>query len=288
MSADFPKKSRQKIREGLRSRLIARKPNATSKRASILFLTSGVFSLVASIYTGSTTLSLVGLGLVFWGALFLLISPRKRVDARLVYDSVLVLYSNVDRIINQFNYKGKGYYIPPYPKEIYLPEHFSGLKDTLVFISAKAKFDFPSIEELAKSNFLLKNQKGILVNPPGLGFLSCIEKNLRIDYDKTTLSELAETLPRTILTNLDIAEDIEITIKNNQIKLLITKSLYENLYNIQNKSRSLELLGCPIASVVACVLVKATGIPVTIQTYKKSPDGLTTQVEFNIEEGLKR
>jgi hypothetical protein len=258
---------------------------STSIRITLIFLASGIASLTLSIFTSSNVLALIGLGLTFWGAHFLFISPKRRVDGRLLYDTVIASYVTMDRIIADLGYKGKGHYIPPYPRDVYLPEHLEGLKNPAVFISAKEKFEFPSIEEMAENKFLLKNPKGALITPPGLGLLEQIENKLRIDYAKTDLNELTEMLPRFILENLDIAEDITMTNEASQIKLRIANSLYNNLYGNETKSKSVSLLGCPIASAVACVLAKATGKPVAIKTYKRSPDGFTVQIEYSIEQG---
>lgn len=284
MSQDSVKDARRRAhilpKTGLRIR------GAASIKVCITFLIAGIVSLVLSVLAESNTIALIGLGLTFWGALFLFISPKRKVDGRLLYDSVLASYSTLDRIIADFKYKGKGYYLPPYPKDVYLPEHLKGLKDISVFISAEDKFDFPSIEEIAESKFLLKNPNGILIAPPGIGFLDQMERVTRVDFAKTSLDMVAEIVPRSILEHFDLAEDLTITVEGNQVKMLITDSLYHDLYAAENKSRSISILGCPIASTMACVLAKATGKPVAIQAYKKSPDGPIVQIQYRIEPGL--
>jgi hypothetical protein len=253
-------------------------------KITILFLTTGIASLLFSIYTQSNNLALIGLGLTFWGALFLFISRKRRVDSELLYKSALAEYSTIDRIISDLKYKGKGHHIPPYPKEVYLPEHLKGLKDITVFIPEEETFDFPSLEELAKGKFLLKKPKGILITPPGIGFIDQIENTLRTDFTKTNLKELTDILPRSILENLDLAEDLSMTTEGNKVKLRITNSIYTKLYSAQNKLQSVNIIGCPLASLVACILAKTTGKTVTIHTLKKSPDSLIIQIQYNIEE----
>ncbi len=263
-----------------------RMTGAASRIVCTLFLTSGIVSIILSIYIGSNVMALIGLGLTFWGALFIFISPKRRVDGSFLYNTVLASYSTMDRIITGFKYEGRAHYIPTYPRDFYLPEHLKSLKDPIVFISAKDKFDFPSIEGIAESKFLVKNPKGMLVTPPGLGLLDQVERKLRLDFAKTDINELTEMLPLAFLEKLDLAEDLEMTIEGTQVKLQIIDSIYKDLYSAENKSRSVSILGCPIASTVACILAKATGNPVTIQTYDKSPDGSIIQIQYNIEQGL--
>jgi hypothetical protein len=286
MSQDSAKNSRKAALALPKPKLSRPTNGSTSRIVTILFLTPGIVSLILSIYVESNTLALVGLGLAFWGALFLFISPKRLVDGGLLYDSVLASYSTLDRIITDFKYKGKGHHIPPYPKDVYLPEHLKGLKDPLVFIPAEDKLGFPSIEEIAESKFLLKNPKGILVSPPGLGFLYQIENKLQTSLSKTNLNELSEILPRSILENLNVAEDIEMTVEGDHVELRITNSVYKDLYRAESRSKSVSILGCPIASAVACIVAKVTGKPVAIQTYKKSPDGLIVQIQYIIEQDL--
>jgi hypothetical protein len=273
-------------RKGLkRKRIGIRITSSSSMLVCALFLASGIISIALSVFVRSNVIALVGLGLLFWGALFLFISPKRRVDGRFLFDNVLAMYATVERIIAEFKIKGKGYHIPPYPKDIYLPEHLKGLKDPIVFVPDEDKFSFPSIEQISESRFRLTNPKGIVLTPTGVGFLNQIENKLQINFAKTSLSELSEILPKVILENFDLAEDIKMTAEENQIKLQITNSLYKDLYSAGIKSKSVSILGCPIASAVACIIAKVTGRPVAIQTYKTSADGLTVQIRYNVEQG---
>ena len=90
----------------------------SSDKISILFLISGILMLVFSIYAKSQILALIGLGLTFWGVLFILVKPVNLVEGNLLYNDTVSAYSTIERIINEFNYKGKGYYIPPYPQDV--------------------------------------------------------------------------------------------------------------------------------------------------------------------------
>jgi hypothetical protein len=238
--------------------------------------------LILSIVYESQIPAFVGLGLTFWGALFFLVRPIRYVHGSLLYDSALSSYSTIDRIVKDFGYKGGAYYIPPYPKDVYLPEHLKGLKEAVVFLSAKKDGEMPSIEELAGSKFRLEPSKGVLITSPGLGLFSQIEKELNVDFTKTKLADLPETLPRAVTENLNLAREMELEVNGNQVQVRITDSLYRNLYSMENDFKSVIILGCPLVSAVACALAKASGKPVTIQKAETSPDGLTTRVSYRI------
>ena len=231
----------------------------SSSKISVLFLISGILSFVFSVYSASQMLALIGLGLTFWGALFLLLKPRKFVESSLLYSASVSEYLTIDRIIDEFNYKGRGYYIPPYPKDVYLPEYLKGLKASVVFISGKNNSEMPSIEEIAKGNFMSKSQKGVLVVPPGSGILTQIEEKMNMDFTKMSLDELCEVLPTILLQDFNLAKEIEMKPDGDNIHLKMLDSLYKNLYSARNALKSVSLIGCPITSAVACALAKNSG-----------------------------
>jgi hypothetical protein len=227
-------------------------------------------------------LAFIGLGLTFWGALFLFIRPLKYVESSLLSSTAVASYTTIDRIVRDLKYKGKGYYIPPYPKEVYLPEHLKGLKDMIAFISADSGTDMPSVEEMAKSRFLLENPKGICVAPPGLGLLARFEKELGTDITKLELKELCESLPQLILGNFQLAKETEMNLKGNEVYLRVFDSIYKNLYSAEEDLRSVHFLGCPLVSAIACAIAKNTGKIVTIQKDSVSPDGEVIEVWYSI------
>jgi hypothetical protein len=273
----------QKETQSLKKQIQTLNRNSTI-RISIIFIVPGILSLILSIVTESQVLAFIGLGLTFWGALFYLVRPIAYVRGSLLSTTATTLYQITDRIIKDFNIKGKGIYVPPYPKEVYLPQHLKGLKETIIFLSQDANQTAPSIEEMATGKFVTKNPKGIILIPPGSSFLDQIEKLLRTDITKMNLEDLCTTLPQLILENFQLAKEIEMKTENTQIHLKTTDSLYKNLYRQENL-KSLQLLGDPLTSAVACTIARATGKQVTIQNINVSPDIQTIETTFQLAEG---
>lgn len=255
-----------------------------SGKIGLILAIPGILALVAAVLNNSNVLAFIGLGLTFWGALFFFVRPARYVHSSLVDSTALPIYKTIDRIVADLRYKGRSYYIPPYPKEVYLPEHLKGLKDTVVFISADAG-GMPSIEELAKGKFMLANPNGICVAPPGLGILAQFEKELRKDTAKLQLAELCETIPPLVVENLRLAQELEMKVEEDAVYLKMLDSAYKNLYVGEEKLKSVQFLGCPLASAIACALAKASGKMVTIQSVKPSIDGQTIEVQYRILEG---
>jgi hypothetical protein len=265
--------------------------NLTSKQSkwfqplkiSAIFIITGTSSLIVSIIRESQTLAFIGLGLTFWGALFLFVRPIKYVESSLLDSTATSEYLTIDRIIKDLKQKGKSYYIPPCPEETHLPEHLKGLKDMAVFVSAEANIT-PPVEEIAKGKFLVENSRGICISPPGLGLLAQLEKELGTNATKLELALLCANLPRIAVDNFQLAKEIEMRIEGNQVYTKISDSTYKRLYT-EETLKSVHYLGCPLASAIACAIAKSTGRIVTVQKDKVSRDGQTIELWFSLLEG---
>jgi len=274
----------QSENEALKQELLRYRRLPTSKIGFSLLII-GSLVLVASFVTTSTVLAFIGLGLTFWGALFLFAKPIKFVRSTLLDSTALSSYTTIDRITDDLNYKGKPIYIPPYPKEAYLPEYLKGLKEMVVFISARDITTMPPIEEMAKKQFLVKNPKGICVTPPGSGLVGLFEKELRTDFTRIDLEGLFNSLPRVIMNNLELASNFEIDTDKELIHAKITDSAYKDLYSKEYKLKSVHSVGCPLASAVACALAETTGKRVIIAKSFISPDLKIIDIWYQTAEG---
>ena len=80
-----------------------------------------------------------------------------------------------------------------------------------------------------------------------------------MDFTKIELNELCEVLPGLVLRDLNLAKTMAMELNGDKVRLKMFDSLYRNLYSLRNNLKSVDLLGCPIASAVACALAKASG-----------------------------
>jgi hypothetical protein len=263
-----------------------RKPKRVSPagKIGVIFIIPGILSLALSIINSSQVLAFIGLGLTFWGAVFLLVRPTTYVQGSLLDATAISLYTTIDRIIKDLKYKGKSFYIPPYPKQAYLPEHLKGLKEMIVFISADGSTGLPSIEEMAENKFILQNPKGISITPPGLGLLNQFENELKIDPTQIDLQTLCETLPQLILENFQLAKEIEMKPADNEVNLRISGSIFRSLY-LEEGLKSVYSCGCPLVSAIACAIAKTTGKIVTINSSILEQETDTIKVSYHIMKG---
>jgi hypothetical protein len=250
-------------------------------KIGVMLAIPGVLALVVSIVTDSQVLAFVGLGLTFWGALFFLVQPTKLVQGSLLEATAATSYRTIDHIMGNLRYKGECWYVPPYPKRAYLPEHLKGLKEMIVFIAANGNTGLPSIEEIANERFILQNPKGVSIMAPGAGLLDQFEEEIKVEPTQTDLQTLCETLPQQILENFQLAKEIEMTPENDAVKLRITGSIFRTLYT-QKDLKSVHLLGCPLISALACAVAKTTGKAVAIRELNYNPETDTTGASLSL------
>jgi len=267
------------------------KPKAASDLSVIfgaVFIIFGIISLDFAILYSLQILALIGLGLTFWGVVFFLIAPKSYLDALLLtsalYPEYLTSmvspeYATFDRITNDLECE-KGFYIPTISSVTAIPEYLKGLKDPVVFVSSGTDFHLPPVGEILQSKFLLGDDKGVLFTPPGLGLLKQIEKRMKMQPTNLSINQICEILPVLILDDFALAKDILMSSETDGVHLTIQNSIYRSLFSSKTGSKSAQILGCPIASAIACVLAQASGKVVSVARTTVSSDLSTIEIVF--------
>jgi hypothetical protein len=140
----------------------------------------------------------------------------------------------------------------------------------------------PPLEEIAKAKFEGSKPKGIFLTAPGAELLDQLEKKSKVDLTKVTKDELFELLPDLIISHLALANEINLFQRDEEIRLTIRDSTYQNLYSLEHGLKSVSLLGCPLASAVACALAKSTGKRVFLQGVRASVETHSTMITFRV------
>lgn len=238
--------------------------------------------LASSVLFNLQVLAFIGLGLVFWGAIFSVTRAGRFVDGSLLDSSAEATYSTIDRMINDLRFNGRGYYIPAYPQSALIPDYLKNLKNSVVFISDESFVGLPAVEELAAGKFLSERSRGVFIISPGSGLLSQIERRLNVDFATVQVNELCNLMPRCMTEFFNLAKDMEMKVLDDStVKLNVTGVLYESLYKPDNILKSVGLLGCPVVSAVACALAKSSGKTVVIREQFILPNGSGVEALFN-------
>jgi hypothetical protein len=244
----------------------------------------GTLSLTISIIYESQIFAFIGLGLFFWGAVLLFIQPEKYIKKVLLDAAILPPLETIDKIIKEMDYKGKAIYLPP--------KYFTNPETIKTYIPKEQEKTAPkpSLILEQENNVFLKNNKGILVTPPGAQLVKLFEKRLGTNFAHTDIYYVKRNLPKLFIEDLEIAENLEIDMKLTDeltlgiVKFKITNSIFNNN---QNKDRNLSeiysIIGNPISSAIASTLAKSTGKPVTIKDVNSSKDGKIVEITYEIE-----
>ncbi len=198
--------------------------------------------------------------------------------------AVTPFYNTVDRITDDLKCVGKPTYVPPYPKDAFLPEYLKGLKELVVFIATEETSKIPTLE-MAKQQFVVYDPKGVCVIPPGSGLLNLFEQEVKTDFGKVSLDDLFIILPKLIVNNLELASGFEIDSRDKVVRVKITNSVYKDLYSHEKPLKSIQHIGCPLVSAVACALSETTGKLVVIGTINLSLKSQKIEVQYQLLEG---
>jgi hypothetical protein len=256
-----------------------RKKSKTSlpKVLSWIFFIIGTITLFASYVYVSSILTFIGLGLLFWGIIFIYIQPEQSTKKAVVDSTVLPIVASLNRIIHELHYEGRPVYLPP--------KYLEDSESSKIYISKQKNGEIPEPEITLKheNQFFLENPPGILLTPPGAKLSILFEKQLDTSFTKTDLKFITQNIPKLLTDDLEIAENIEIETKNNQIKIRIVNPAFLEANKENNKpSRSYPYIHHPLLSAIACALTKATGNPVTIENNQLFTDGKTIEATYQI------
>jgi hypothetical protein len=265
---------------------LIRKASGTSLKIAVVFLVLGIFVLVCSVWYEMQILAFIGLGLVFWGAIFLVTRTGRFVESSLLDSTAKSTYSTIDRIINDLKFNGRGYYIPAYPQNAFIPDFLKNLRDSVVFISDESFVGLPSVEELASGKFLSERSRGVFIISPGSGLLNQIERQLKLDFTTLSVNESCSLLPKCMTEFFNLAKDMDLQFLDcDTVRLTASGILYESLYDVGSNLKSVGILGCPVVSAVACALAKSSGKTVVIREQKFLPKGLSVEAWFKFVQG---
>jgi hypothetical protein len=139
---------------------------------------------------------------------------------------------------------------------------------------------------LAEGKFFLNTPKGVSISPPGLLLFEELESKARRKLTNMSLEELSEILPQLIMDNYTVTRGISMRAEGSKVYLRMLDSVYKNLYKAENHLKSVDILGCPLASAVGCFIAEASGKPVVLQSSRVTLDGSTIEIQFIIKEEI--
>jgi hypothetical protein len=236
----------------------------------------GLIALFSSAFVSSYVLAFIGLGLAFWGTLFLYVKPTKYVKSEILNSTSVSALVNIEKILANTKASSAGIYLPP--------KRLQDYTSSLVFVPTEPNQPLPTTEETDPKKLETQNPAGLLLTPPGLALSGLFEKQLKRPFIETTLEELQTQLPR-ILDELQITKHLVIQPQDNDIAVMIRNHVFEDLCKETAKLQlTHKTVGCPLTSALACAFAKATGKPVVIEREETGPDRTTIIQYRTLEE----
>jgi len=265
--------------------------------AIVIMLLLGTISLTASIGYNSSILAFIGLGLVFWGAILLYIKPAEYARKTLMEAVLSPSLTTLNQMIQDLGYKGDATYLPP--------KYFANPENTKIYISKYKHTNIPTPEQIQnyENQPIARTTQGLLITPLGIQLVKLLEESLGTSFIKTDLKNLQQKLPKLIIEDLEIAENLEIQeqngqterkedpsasgtqMKNTTIHAKISRPIFGNmLKDAEDPTQLASSITCPVCSAIAMAITKATGKPVRITDTKSSEDGNVIETTYEIIE----
>jgi hypothetical protein len=233
----------------------------------------GITLVMLSGFFVSSFLAIVGVTLLFWGAILYYVKPTKQVPFSFVAATSNSSTDNINKFLSAINVVQKGYYLPP--------KSLHDTNSSLVFIPRHTVHSIPT-SELTDNLFASKND-GVLLTPPGYDFSRIMEQRFGQSFSKVDLQILRIQIPKLLVEELEISENVDIQINNDSVIFEIQGNIFINECEQAQKYPLVhETVGCILSSSLACVLAKVTGKAVIIKNEKIVEK--TTTIEYQIIE----
>jgi hypothetical protein len=250
----------------------------TFLNASIAFLmfAIGIAIVVASAFYVSSFVAVIGLGMVYWGAILLYVAPSKHVPLTLLNASADSNMSNIEHVLSELNLTEKGIYLPP--------KNLKNIEGSLLFVPGTSQSPWSAQEEIAEK-LVPSDKTGLFLTPSGFSLSRLFEQELGTSFTKTDIAQLRTMLPKLLVEKLEIADKVDVQTQDNIIIVKMVASIFNQVcLQTNDYPKTHEQLGCILSSALACAFAKSSGKPVTIKQENVNVQTKTTRIEYQIEE----
>ena len=236
-----------------------------------IFLVIGASATFISLfdipYANPSLLALTGLTLIFWGVLFLYLTPHRYVNARVVDSSVMPLYRVINPLLAQLDYRGK---------PVYVKTDDAG--DVKIRIP---KRDRPPVEGHVESI----GDDALLLTPPGIDLAELYERDgglldANLDHIQARLS--------TTLHKMNLARRVEIQSDGAILDVELIEPLLTTFCNDLAEHSPVVTIGCPLCSSVAVILTRVTGMSLTLERCQLSRNEKACNIHFHTVEAASK
>jgi len=239
---------------------IRQAPVRTDVRVSVgLFLTIvGAIVGALSYFMGIVPVLAFGLASLLIGLMVLYLPSSDSVVARIAAESSLPSLLNIERLLEDLDLDERGIYIPVSGSGV-APNVFVPL--ALTPSTRKPPLGLNTSRRIFVTVGKNPEDRGVLLDSPGAGILSSLERSLRLDLSRVGLADLQGTLDSG-LRSIGIGKVTSVTQENTRNEVIIEMQLTA-LIDLETKlgnsaPRLSEHIGTPVVSALAGAVSKAT------------------------------
>ncbi len=267
----------EKVRE--QNKNLERKMSFLTRRKSFIvgsgLLVISFLSIIVAYLTKDILIEGFSILAFFFGVSLLLISSDRYVKSEVATLVTISPLLSLHAMLYQLGGIGPAVYLPPVQDE----------KIGKLFVpwESNKNGNFPSFEEVSQKKVFIPD-KGALLLPVGSQLLSFMEEDLDTGFIRGSLKNTLEAITRTLTLKTGLAQKAVFIISGpNHIELTIIGSAYSQICQGIDEERDLcGLLGCPICSMIASLIAKATGEPVVMDKSGYDPASETTIINFQL------
>jgi hypothetical protein len=240
------------------------------QKVSLALLGVGIGLMVVSVYYSLSLISFVSLGLIFWGALFLYVRSEKYVKEQLLQKTAFSPLRILDDALAEIGNLIVANYVPPR----FLEESQSDR----IFIFLKDK---PSKENGKERKHSAETTAEMDFEPPGSQLAQFFEKTMGVDFAKITLQNFNQRIPKALVEELEIAQEVYIGVENDALSIRLVGSPFASICSdASNLKKVHNSIGCPICSAFACALAKTTRKFVVIKSEQPNREKRIINTEY--------
>lgn len=191
----------------------------------------------------------------------------------MIGQSLLPTIFNLNNLLKSLNVKGNGIYVPYKIKK----------PSIRVFVPYERQYtpsEIPIINRFSKNNML--SSKGYWIFPTGLSLFEFIENKFSLNFFELDIGSLRKIIQRYLVKELGVLKGVSVEVMGDRIFCILSASLFLSYCRIIHTEipEFCTKIGCPLSSVIACMISKITDSYVIIKECKSDYEKLETKVIF--------
>jgi hypothetical protein len=266
--AQLKKEKDELIEELLR---LKRKPEG---KIGYLLLALGFILLILAVIYSHNVLALIGIALVFWGALLLYIRPTRFVRNEILESIMSEPLRSYNNLIKELEYQGTPQYISP--------NTLWGMRNTVIYIPKSDNTPKPTSEQLSANKTFIEIPQAITLIPLGQLLSRLLEDQLKINFSTVDINYLKNNLEKTIVEGLEIAESFHMEPQGSTVYVEMKGAIFSDVILGKSENNKQHHIGDPFNSAIACILSRSTKCPVIIEKIEKNLENNTIKTTFKL------